>query len=154
RHAIKAGANYRFIRSFFDISGQARGFYSFTGGFTQNPQVRPNSGSGLGDFLLGIPSTTQLSRTLVGDIRYHYLAGYLQDDWRVGPALTLNLGVRYELFTHPYERHGQQANLLLDRMKLIYANDAVPPSIPSEFTTTIPAGVSATTLMRLDTNNV
>jgi hypothetical protein len=86
RHALKAGANYRFIRSFFDISGQARGFYNFTGGFTQNPQARTNSGSGLADFLLGIPSTTQLSRTLLGAIRYHYVAGYLQDDWRMSPA--------------------------------------------------------------------
>jgi Carboxypeptidase regulatory-like domain/TonB dependent receptor len=154
RHALKAGMNYRFIRSFFDISGQARGFYNFTGGFTQNPQARPNSGSGLADFLLGIPATTQLSRTLRGDIRYHYVAGYLQDDWRVGPRLTLNLGVRYELFTHPYERNGQQANLLLDQMKLIYVGNNVPASIPAALTTTVPEGVSPTTLMRLDTNNV
>jgi hypothetical protein len=153
-HALKAGAHYRFIRSFFDISGQARGFFNFTGGFSQNPQARPNSGSGLADFLLGIPATTQLSQTLLGDIRYHYVAGYLQDDWRVSSRLTLNLGVRYELFTHPYERNGQQANLLLDGMKLIYADGNVPPSIPSSFTTTIPAGVSPKTLMRLDTNNV
>ncbi len=153
RHAVKVGANYRFIRSFFNISSQARGFYNFTGGFTQNPQARPNSGSGLADFLLGIPATTQLSGTLLGDIRYHYVAAYVQDDWRVSPRLTLNLGVRYEVFTQPYERHGQQANLLLDEMKLIYADNKVPPSIPSAFTTTIPAGVSPTTLMRTDTNN-
>jgi hypothetical protein len=153
RHALKAGANYRFIRSFFDISGQARGFYNFTGGFTQNPQARPNSGSGLADFLLGIPATTQLSQTLLGDIRYHYVAGYLQDDWRVSSRLTLNLGVRYELFTHPYERNGQQANLLLDEMKLSYAGGNVPPSIPSSFTTSLPEGVSSKTLMRLDRNN-
>jgi hypothetical protein len=153
-HALKAGANYRFIRSFFNISGQARGFYNFTGGFTQNPQARTNSGSGLADFLLGIPATTQLSQTLVGDIRYHYLAGYLQDDWRIRSRLTVNLGVRYELFTHPYERSGNQANLLLDQLKLIYADNRVPPSIPTAFTTTVPGGVSPTTLMRLDTNNV
>jgi hypothetical protein len=154
RHAFKAGANYRFIRSLFDISGQARGFYNFTGGFSQNPQARANSGSGLADFLLGIPSTTQLSRTLVGDIRYHYFAGYLQDDWRASQRLTLNLGVRYELFTHPYERQGQQANLLLDQLKLMYVDNNVPSSIPAAFTTTTPEGVSKTTLMRNDTNNV
>src|SRR6266542_4273350 len=59
RHAVKVGANYRFIRSFFNISSQARGFYNFTGGFTQNPLARPNSGSGLADFLLGVPNATQ-----------------------------------------------------------------------------------------------
>jgi Carboxypeptidase regulatory-like domain/TonB dependent receptor-like, beta-barrel len=153
RHAFKAGANYRFIRSFFNISAQARGFYNFTGGFSQNPQARANSGSGLADFLLGIPATTQLSTTLPGDIRYHYVAGYLQDDWRASPRLTLNLGVRYELFTQPYERNGQQANLLLDQLKLIYVNDNVPSSTPAAFATTVPDGVSKTTLMRNDTNN-
>jgi hypothetical protein len=153
-HAFKAGANYRFIRSFFNISSQARGFYNFTGGFTQNPQARPNSGSGLADFLLGIPATTQLSTSLVGDIRYHYIAGYLQDDWRVNRRLTLNLGVRYELFTHPYERNGRQGNLLMDQLKLMYVGGQVPASVPAEFTTTIPSGVSPETLMRLDTDNV
>ena len=154
RHGFKAGANYRFIRSFFDISAQARGFYNFTGAFSQDPQARASSGSGLADFLLGLPHVTQLSTTLRGDIRYHYLAGYLQDDWRVNPRLTLNLGVRYELFTHPYERDGSQGNLLLDDLKLIYAGNNVPPSVPAAFTKTVPEGVSSKTLMRLDTNNL
>jgi Carboxypeptidase regulatory-like domain/TonB dependent receptor len=154
RHALKAGANYRFIRSFFNISGQSRGFYNFTGGFSQNPQARPNSGSGLADFLLGIPATTQLSTSVLGDIRYHYAAGYLQDDWHVNERVTLNLGVRYELFTHPYERNGRQANLLMDELKLIYVNGDVPPSIPPAFTTSVPRGISPTTLMRTDRNNV
>src|SRR5688572_15918541 len=67
RHAFKVGANYRFIRSFFNISSQARGFYNFTGAFSQNPQARANSGSGLADFMLGIPNNTQLSTSLLGD---------------------------------------------------------------------------------------
>lgn len=154
RHAFKAGANYRFIRSFFDISAQSRGFYNFTGAFSQNPQARANSGSGLVDFLLGMPHATQLSKSLLGDIRYHYAAGYLQDDWRVNTRLTLNLGVRYELFTHPYERNGQQGNLLVDQLKMIYVDNKIPSSVPAEFATTVPEGVSAKTLMRLDKNNL
>jgi hypothetical protein len=154
RHAFKAGGNYRFIRSFFNISGQSRGFYNFTGAFSQNPQARPNSGSGLADFLLGIPNATQLSTSLLGDIRYHYAAAYLQDDWRLNSRVTLNLGVRYEVFTQPYERNGRQGNLLLDELKLIYVDGVVPPSVPPAFATTIPGGVSSTALMRTDRNNV
>ena len=153
RHAFKVGANYRFIRSFFNISSQARGFYNFTGAFSQNPQARPNSGSGLADFMLGLPNNTQLSTSLLGDIRYHYAAGYVQDDWRVNSRLTLNLGVRYEIFTHPYERNGLQANLLLDQLKLIFVDNKVPPSVPAAFATTVPGGVSPKTLMRTDRNN-
>lgn len=154
RHAFKAGLNYRFIRSYFNISDTARGSFTFSGGFTQDPQARAGTGSGLADFLLGIPAAASLSTALAGDIRYHYVAGFLQDDWRVNDRLTLNLGARYELFTHPYERNHNQANLLLDQYRLIYARNRIPDVIPSEFATTVPDGVSATTLMRLDTNNV
>lgn len=153
RHAFKTGANYRFIRSFFNISDTERGSFNFSGGFTQDPQARSGTGSGLADFLLGIPASAALSNGLTGDIRYHYAAAYLQDDWRVNQRLTLNLGVRYELFTQPYERNGNQANLLLPEYKLIYTNNNVPSGIPPQFTTSVPEGVSASSLMRVDTNN-
>jgi hypothetical protein len=154
RHAFKAGVNYRSIRSYFAISDASRGSFTFNGGFTQNPLARSNTGTGMADFLLGIPNTGTLSTVLSGDLRYHYVAGFLQDDWRVNDRLTLNLGIRYELFTQPSEKSGRQGNLLLDQGKLIYANDDVPVGIPDTFTTPVPDGISASSLMRLDTNNV
>jgi hypothetical protein len=154
RHSFKAGANYRFIRSYFAISDASRGSYTFNGGFTQNPIARTNTGTGMADFLLGIPNTGTLSTVLSGDLRYHYFAGFLQDDWRVNDRLTLNLGLRYELFTQPYERGGRQSNLLRDEGKLIFANNDIPASIPASATTQVPEGISASSLMRLDTNNV
>lgn len=35
----------------------------------------------------------------VRDLRYNIYSGYVQDQWRVSPRLTLNLGVRYDLYT-------------------------------------------------------
>jgi hypothetical protein len=58
-HAFKTGVNYRFIRSFFNISDTQRGSFNFSGGFTQNPLARSGTGSGLADFLLGIPATAR-----------------------------------------------------------------------------------------------
>jgi hypothetical protein len=45
------------------------------------------------------------------DLRQNIFGGYFQDDWRVRPYLTLNLGLRYEMATVPTEIHGKLANL-------------------------------------------
>ena len=45
---------------------------------------------------------------------YNTLGFYGQDDWRVTPRLTLNLGLRYEFMTTPYELSGRQSRVLND----------------------------------------
>ena len=42
---------------------------------------------------------------------FHDYSGFVQDDWRIRPNLTLNLGVRYEFFGVPYERDGLEGNI-------------------------------------------
>ncbi len=73
--------------------------FNFTGQFT---------GSGLADMLLGIPFT---ALTSVGnsaqELRTTFTAPYLQDDWRVRPNLTLNLGVRYEYANPPWDKYNR-----------------------------------------------
>jgi hypothetical protein len=46
-------------------------------------------------------------------IRSFIYAGYVQDDWRVTPKLTLNLGIRYEYFTPITEKNGNISNVVL-----------------------------------------
>ena len=45
------------------------------------------------------------------DMRQNIFGGYVQDDWRTTPNLTLNLGLRYEMATVPTEVHGKFVNL-------------------------------------------
>jgi hypothetical protein len=45
------------------------------------------------------------------NFRQNIIAGYLQDDWRTKPNLTLNLGLRYEMATVPTETNGKLVNL-------------------------------------------
>lgn len=154
KHFIKLGGDYRWVRSWFRISSSARGSYTFNGAFTQNPQRTAGTGSGLADFLLGIPSSASLSNLISGDLRYNYWGGYVQDDWKLTSKLTLNLGLRYEFWTQPVERKDQQANYLINEGKLIFANNKVPVGLPASLVANVPDGIDSRSLMKTDTNNI
>ncbi len=152
-HLIKLGGTYRWVRSRFNIAGNARGSFTFDGVFTQNPQSRGTSGNAFADFLLGDADGGTLTNVFIGDLRYKYYGAYINDDWKVTPKLTLNLGIRYEIWTPAYERHDLQANFLLGTDKLIYPNNNIPAGIPSSLTTTIPSGVDSRGLTAFHKNN-
>ena len=107
----------------------------------------------MADFLLGIPNNASLSNLISGDLRYNYWGGYIQDDWKITSRLTLNLGLRYELWTQPVERHNQQANFLTNDAKLIYPDGAVPAGIPASLMESVPSGIGGQSLMKTDANN-
>src|SRR5213080_358764 len=68
----------------------------------------------VGSFLTNNPSRFQggiVSTLSPRNVRQTIFGGYLQDDWRWLPNLTLNLGLRYEMATIPTEIDGKLANL-------------------------------------------
>ncbi len=67
------------------------------------------SGDGFSDFLLGFPTglSGRLDTTTPYELSTWLLSGYVQDDWKVTPNLTLNLGARYEVTTSLIEGSGQ-----------------------------------------------
>ena len=82
------------------------GSYNFTGLFTSQfvggAQSKTNTGNALADFLLGFPaSATGATGTVAGDFHETEVAGFVQDDWKVLPTLTLNLGMRYQFDNPP-----------------------------------------------------
>lgn len=111
RHAWKFGGEARFVR----IDGLqglfGRGQLNFLGAISQNP---------LSDFVLGLP-TFAIQTTVDNPFRQrtHSLNGFVQDDWRVTPKLTLNLGLRYEWNRPPVDADDRFALFDLDAARLI-----------------------------------
>lgn len=93
-----------------------RGTYNFTGLSTSefNGDGVPisNTGYDLADFLLGFPQSSSIR---YGDssiyFRQNVWSGYVNDDWKVTPNLTLNIGLRYEYFQPLQEKYDHIANL-------------------------------------------
>ena len=103
-HALKAGVSFQNIRFSTLQPQQSRGSYNYTGIYTSNLGAS-NTGSGVGDFLLDLQHDGGLSNEVTNGDQRANNAVYFQDDWRVKPSLTVNLGVRWEFF-QPYQDVG------------------------------------------------
>jgi Carboxypeptidase regulatory-like domain/TonB dependent receptor len=101
KHSLKMGFYAERVQdNQFTQGASPNGFYIF---------------GSLSSFLQDTPTTFQ---TLLGssrtprDIRQSIFAGYIQDDYKIKPRLTLNLGLRYEMATVPTEIHGELSTLI------------------------------------------
>jgi len=99
-HTLKFGADVRFARVPQDRGINLSGNYGFNTGFTRGPNANKgsaNAGDSIASLLLGIPSGGNFGTFLQIEGKNSYSGFYAQDDWRVSHALTLNIGLRYEI---------------------------------------------------------
>src|SRR5204862_6761064 len=113
-HTLKYGYDFRQLHEAFDSNGFNAGRFLFDGTYTtacansnsacassaSNTSQRNAYGRDLAAFLLGIPtanSNSLIDNPTSYNVRTNYHAVFVQDDWRVTPKLTLNLGLRYEV---------------------------------------------------------
>jgi len=110
-HSLRFGAEYDIRRFAYNEALYPRGVYTFDGSFT-SPTGAANPSTAFADFLLGLPKTSLNSITIFNpDFRAQEIHPWFQDDWRVTPNLTLNLGIRYELMPRPISANNRVANL-------------------------------------------
>jgi len=120
-HALKFGGEVRLEQFTIFQPSQSRGSMSFGTEFTSNPAATAADGVGnaFATFLLGIPDGGSIVNLHDIDYRRQIYAVYLQDDWKVSNKLTLNLGLRYELFSTIKEHHNEQATFDFSNDSLI-----------------------------------
>jgi hypothetical protein len=111
KHTFKTGVDVRVqLRNNFQ-PGAVSGQYEFTRAMTGNPQdTSGNTGFGLATFLLGTVSRGTLNTSLSRADGFWYYAAFVQDDYRIAPRLTLNLGLRYDVITAPTDRFDRYSN--------------------------------------------
>lgn len=106
RHTLIVGVDGRLHRiNFFNVLA-ASGTYNFAASQTNGPNaVVGTGGDGYASFLIGAGSGGSIPISQGNALQDLYGAVYLQDNWRVTPKLTLNLGVRYDGESPYVDRH-------------------------------------------------
>ena len=99
RHAVKYGFRYQVAQYNYYQPGRAGGFFKFDRAFTQGPDPTKTSktaGYDFASFLLGTPRSGYTDININPARQNTYYSFYVQDDFKVSPRLTLNLGLRFE----------------------------------------------------------
>jgi hypothetical protein len=115
-HRLRFGGEHRFSQVKFYFNAFSRGQIIF---------------AGFNNFLTG--TGTSLLGSGVFD-RYYKVKDtnfFAQDDWKISNRLTLNLGLRYDLYGLPVENQGRLVNLLFDQVKI--GTTAAPAGAPNGF---------------------
>ena len=148
-NTLKVGVELQRVLQPFTQPPQSRGAFSYSGVFT-SVIGQADSSTAIAQMLL-LPTASsnlaganqvQLSNLVEHSLIRSYFGAYIQDDWKVTPKLTLNLGVRYDYYSFPHDRLGQLANFLPEANLaggVYLATPRIAPVIPVAFTTALNA---------------
>ncbi|HZL56986.1 MAG TPA: carboxypeptidase-like regulatory domain-containing protein [Bryobacteraceae bacterium] len=100
KHTFHVGFEWLYNARPSESDGYGTGLLSFGTGWTQHysdQQSGTYDGNSVATALLGNPTSGQVDYNAQLYITRPFYSGYIQDDWKVTPKLTINWGMRYEL---------------------------------------------------------
>jgi hypothetical protein len=113
RHTLSAGANlmHQFAEEYTQYPTQP--IVKFNGNYTN---------SGLADFLLGYMSSYEQGAGEIADVAGWQFAPYIQDEYRMRPNLTLNVGLRWDPNYAPTSAGGRGAAFVAGQQSSVFPN--------------------------------
>ncbi len=112
KHSLKFGANViRREVDFFQAVYNAKGFFNLNASDYTGYEVSDLAAAFVDNYSISDP--TGYYHTISFETGY-----FAQDDWKIGRRLVLNLGLRYDLYTHPYEQNNLQSNFDISTVSL------------------------------------
>lgn len=112
RHELSYGGDVRRLQFNQFSQSNPRGSFGFTGALTSPAGSVIPAGNDFADFLLGVPDTSNIA---FGNpdkyFRQSQWDSFVSDNWRVGPALTVRIGLRWTYEAPVTEKYNRLANL-------------------------------------------
>jgi Carboxypeptidase regulatory-like domain/TonB-dependent Receptor Plug Domain/TonB dependent receptor len=123
-HTLKTGYEYQHISTAVDDVHPKYGSDTYSGQFSRPAGAAADPATyNLADFMFGARNQYDLVNPFVFHLQQRMHFGYLQDDWRVSPKLTVNAGLRYEVGTPQWEEDNFLTNFDPATNTLIQARD-------------------------------
>jgi hypothetical protein len=152
-HTFRYGYDFRLLNEKNETNGFNAGRFQFDGTYTtpasnSSTALRTAYGRDLAAFLLGIPTanatTSIIDNPTVYNVKSKYHGFFFQDDWRINPRLTVNLGLRYEFETGATEAEGR----IVTGFDTISANPLRAQAL-ANYNANVPSGVPVTAIQNL-----
>jgi len=143
-HSLRFGGEFRVLRENGYSFGNVAPRFEFANSWARGPlDTSPAApvGQGLASMLLGVPTGGRVDINASLAEQSTFTAAFIQDDWKITPRLTLNIGLRYEYEGPTTERYNRSlrgfafdaANPVQAAAQAKYALNPIPQLAPDKF---------------------